>query len=576
MPLGSPTRAARAARHERAPLQRPAGPLRRRGDWLIPGALALLHLALALLAFDPTPHTGGDNAAYISLARSLLERGAYLELWDPATPQHTLYPPVFPGILALAMLAGLDSWVALKLVVVGFSAAAVVLSYLWLRRRSGPGPALAVSLLLAVSPGVLDLSHWVLSDVPFWALTMLALWAFEGSEPEAEGGHAGLRGGARRRRFALALAATVLAYFTRSAGLPLVLAAGGWLVLRRRWRELAVSAVVLVPLVLLWWLRIETAGAGGYVSEFWQVNPYAPELGRIGPAGLLERMAANGYRYMFHHLPILLIGSEGRLPAALGLLVSVLAVLGWTLRIRRPGVSDLFLPLYVGLLFVWPEVWSGERFLLPALPVILACAADMVGRGARLLRSPAAARSAGPAVALALVLLATPALVAGARRGMTCTTAYRMGVRYPCLAEPWRDFFHLAEWSRAGLSEDAVLLSRKPRLFYALSGLRGRIYPKSRDPAEFFALATEAGARYVVLDHLDQLSLRYLSSILIQRPQAFCVVRSLGMDRVTLFGILPGAAAMPDAERNRGDASGVVTFGACPADYSRPSSSPAR
>ena len=86
--------------------------------WITPAVLAFVHLLLALAAFDPTPHSGGDNAAYIALARSLLEHGRYLELWDPASPPHLLYPPGFPALLALAMLVGVKPWVGLKLLIV--------------------------------------------------------------------------------------------------------------------------------------------------------------------------------------------------------------------------------------------------------------------------------------------------------------------------------------------------------------------------------------------------------------------------------------------------------------------------
>src|SRR5512140_2410931 len=63
--------------------------------WKIPAALALLHLAIAIAAFPPTPFTGGDDATYISLARSLIQRHDYTDIWDPSLPPHTLYPPVF-------------------------------------------------------------------------------------------------------------------------------------------------------------------------------------------------------------------------------------------------------------------------------------------------------------------------------------------------------------------------------------------------------------------------------------------------------------------------------------------------
>jgi len=93
--------------------------------WSMLVALVGVHLSVALLAFDPVPHTGGDNTAYLALARSLLEHGRYLELWQPGRPPHTQYPPGFPAILAVAWVVGIRGWMALKLMMVAFSATAV-------------------------------------------------------------------------------------------------------------------------------------------------------------------------------------------------------------------------------------------------------------------------------------------------------------------------------------------------------------------------------------------------------------------------------------------------------------------
>ena len=35
-------------------------------------------------AFDPVPHSGGDNSGYVSLAYGLLADGAYVDVFDPA------------------------------------------------------------------------------------------------------------------------------------------------------------------------------------------------------------------------------------------------------------------------------------------------------------------------------------------------------------------------------------------------------------------------------------------------------------------------------------------------------------
>ncbi|NCG33850.1 MAG: hypothetical protein GWP44_13350, partial [Proteobacteria bacterium] len=69
--------------------------------WLPLGVTLFLSTVIVGAAFNPAPHTGGDNAAYVSLAYSLVVDGSYTEAFDPAGLPHTKYPPVFPGLLAV-------------------------------------------------------------------------------------------------------------------------------------------------------------------------------------------------------------------------------------------------------------------------------------------------------------------------------------------------------------------------------------------------------------------------------------------------------------------------------------------
>ena len=201
--------------------------------WHAAVPLALLHLVLALLSLDPTPHAGGDSAAYLALAQSILEHGTYQELWDPAVRSHTQYPPGWPLILAGAMTRGDQALGRLQgASSILFSAAAVALSYLWARRVSTPGVALAVGVLLARElrrggPGALGAFRRAVLG-----FTMLALWAFARvARSTGPGGGAGrgrthARGGWRRRWRSPPLRCC---WRTSRAppALPLVVAAGG-------------------------------------------------------------------------------------------------------------------------------------------------------------------------------------------------------------------------------------------------------------------------------------------------------------------------------------------------------------
>jgi len=528
--------------------------------WTVAAVLVVLHLALALGAYDPSPYVGGDNATYLALAHSLLERGTFVELWDPAMRPQALYPPLFPAVLALGMWAGLRTYVTLKFVVMGFSALGVLASYLWMRRAGGPRLALVGGLWLAIGPGLLNLTHWVLSDVPFWAFTTLAIWAFAHvpwkDAADADGGD-----GTRRRLawIAAGAAATAAASLTRSAGLPLMLGAAVWLVMRRDWRGLLVYAAIAYPPWGLWTHRGSQAGATGAATAVfpWQVDPYRPELGTVTGAAFLRRIVDNTVQYAAHHVPTLLTGEwTGRTAAIVGSVVGLLALVGWARRLRAPGVVEVWIPIYLGLILAWPQNWSGERLILPVLPMLVLYALDSAAALARGVgaRMPARVRGhtsapvwAMGAACAGVLLLAVPGAVREVRTGRECTARFHAGEKFPCMPGVWRDFFTLGTMVRGRLPAGAVVIARKPTLWHMESGYRSRVYPFSAQPDTFFRTAREAGAVYVVEDHIMDLAPLYLHPVLAARPRAFCEVPGMALPRARLLRITAPSGIVGDS-----------------------------
>ena len=495
--------------------------------------VALVHLAVALPALSPAPHNGGDNAGYLSLAHSLASGSGYVEAWDPALAPHTKYPPLYPTLLAAAMGLGAEAWITFKLLSLLLVTVSVMVCFAWVHDRHGVLLATGVSLVLAFSPAFLWSTNWILSDPLFLALTLACLWSFHRTDHSAS-----------PLRWILAgCALAILSTFTRTAGLPLVLAVGVAFGLARRWWALTGFAVAFVVPNALWWLRSRVGGEAQYVSEFWMIDPYQPDLGQAGIGDLSARVLENLQGYILVHIPAGLSPWSGGTLVALGLVLMAAAVAGWVARIRvRRTVAELFTPLYFGLILLWPAVWSGDRFALPLYPLVLFYAGEALVRGARRvhLRLPLAAGMIAVAVLLVPSIQSWRQSVSGA---MACRGVVRQEGPFACYGQGFQQFVSAARWLGENAPDGSVVFSRKPRIFYTLSGVLSRTYPLSSDPERFFREAREVGVSYVVLDRVDRLGGAYVGAVVRDRPWAFCGLAGVGEGevRTQILGIVQDA-----------------------------------
>lgn len=524
--------------------------------------VGLVHLGILIPFFITAPHTGGDNGGYLALANTLLQGGGYVEAWDPALPPHTKYPPVYPLLLAGAILLGARGWVAFKVLSLVAVLGTVLLSVAWARRRVGTATALGVALVLAFSDAFLWASSWILSEPLFLVLTLAAVVALDREEGAPLPGTPWLVAG---------MVFTVLALFTRTAGLPLAGAVGLWLLLRKAWVPAGAFAALAGLPLLVWTLRGRGLRDEGYLSEFWLLDPYAPEEGTVGIPGLLARAWDNLLLYGGAYIPGGLVGGEGVWVVLLGVALLLLALAGWVRAVRRGvGPVEIFVPLYTLLILLWPAVWSGDRFALPLYPFLLVYAAGALGvlaeRGGRTM-----AAGAGVAAMLAIVLPAATAWWSAVPTSAACRAAVAREGPFACYAAPVRELGEAARWSGAFLPEDAVVFSRKPRLFYVLSaGIRSLTYPLSPDPDGFFAAAEAAGIRYLLFDRMDALAPSYLLPVLEARPERFCALTGWGdptAGRTELLGILDPSGGEGPAQTGEED---VITIARCSADFVAP------
>jgi hypothetical protein len=342
--------------------------LGKHGEWLALAGLVVVHVLLAVLLFEPKPFIGGDNAGYMILAESIETGQGYRDVYLPDAPRHTEFPPVYPVLLWVTGLFG-GGLLAFKILSALFTSTTVILAFVLGRTRLGWQGAFAVAAPFALNPVLLYYSHWVLAEAPFIALTLLALWASERMADSA-------------RWLAVALIAALLAYLTRAGGFPLLLAllvAVGW---RRNWRRLAVAGAAVAVVASTWWLWGRVGGAQS--AKLLLLNPFDPSMGYVGPGALLARTVNNIRLYAVEILPQSLAGvtaggGVNLLALIAGLLIIALALVAWVRGIRQVRALELWVAFYSGLIFLYPEIITDRRFLLPLLPALfLLASAGMV------------------------------------------------------------------------------------------------------------------------------------------------------------------------------------------------------
>lgn len=474
----------------------------------------LIALAATLTTLMRTPWVGVvnlDGAIFTLLGQALASGQGYVLLSEPTPQPYFTFPPLWPMQIALIAkllgALGVTSDGALQLATKGWMhalfCASIPLFYGWVRQRFDAWPALALTALLALNPLMYRYSGDVLSDVPYWAVSLAAIVALD--RWQASG---------KRRWFALSLLMAACGVWTRQIGVALVLAIWATLAARRRWRALAVALAVLGLASVLWpatehgyrlthamgQSTLNQAGVSQtlthsplkleFIKHFAVQNPVSQDkAGMARDAGQYAawvgaRVAGYGTLMATQFLPPPL--NRGALVAAV---FWALALVGyWRLR-RTLGVLAWYLPLYAMILAVYP--YTTPRFLLPVLPFVAALGASALMAGADALRHYGELWQAGPK-ALARVpqiaLLAVFVLaLAGGHLPQTIRWV-RAGIKVnqanvgPSTRTANRDFYDALRWMNHHTPPDALIISRKPPVTYYYSGRKSTAFPFTAQP----------------------------------------------------------------------------------------------
>jgi hypothetical protein len=357
--------------------------------------------------------------------------------------------------------------------------------------------ALGVAALSAINLNLLDFGHQVMTEIPFLFFSLLGIFALGRS----------LRGGSpemvskEKLLFGLSILALVFAYYIRSVGVVLLVALICFLILRKRYRLALVAGLAILCLVLPWALRNQAvADGGGYLDVFLLKNAYNPALGKVTAADMLTRMMSNLKTYAVFVIPQALFPSLS--PSAgyrgswgffyvLGLAATLVILLGFILRLRRSiDFVEMYLFFFLGVCVLWPQMWSGMRFLVPVVPFLTYY--FLVGWWGLAQKLGSKLHPLG---GKCLIWLIVVLMILSSLRGLAWASGRVK--RYP---PQWENYFLIAQWCREHTPQESIFVARKPWLFYLRARRLVMNYPYTTDTEEMLSFMAKNQIDYVILD----------------------------------------------------------------------------
>jgi hypothetical protein len=498
----------------------------------------LIAVQLGLLAwqFSPGLSTNGDDARYYLLGQSLAHGHGYRQIEAPTAPVETAFPIAFP--LMLALIQAVSSSIMLLKIVMALCGALVTLVCFHYFKRACGRAQLPLIALCATSCLLVEFSSVIMSEIPYLLFSLLALILYDRSVEEPKS----------KTLFWLAIALSIIPLHFRTLGLAFSAAWIIYNVITKRfsyvWAHLGLLALTVVAFHLL------TTWQNSYLLQLALKDSYHPDLGFLSFGDMLSRIAHNGKTYGLYIIANSIAPLPSALPSALriciALVIMSLVFIGWLRSLLGSmRFAAVYLFFYFCILLMWQ--WPYERFVAGILPFTIFFFLYGID-GLPLF--PLSAE--GRLLSSWKNRLASAALPSARRSGaIVWTTA-----GFLCLfnlyglptvlhgkrmvGEDWKNFYSTADWIRINAPAGAVVMSRKPELFFVRSQRPGVIYPFTHTIEKVMQSIDAQKVSYVVMDGFSwtATSMEYLYPVIANYQERFRAVYTLQNPPTVVYAVV--------------------------------------
>jgi len=453
--------------------------------------IAILFLGVYGFIFDKKLDLNGDNAYYYMLGKALSQGEGYVNIADINKSPNNHYPPGYPFILSLFMHIS-DSIIFLKLINGIFLLLSLyLLYYLFKYFSQSPKIAFVTVFFLLLNSHLLLYGTMLMSEISFILLSFFCIYLVHNADLE--------NNIFRKPHLYLILITLVASYYIRSTGLALF---GGlilYFLFNKYWKAAVFISTGFIALAIPWIIRGQKLGGSSYIKPLVMINPYRAELGNADTADYFNRIIANVSRYITREIPnsnlpfikVNYLSEIGSLEWLIGIPVLLIIVYGLYKLGRRGLIIICYLVTTFGILLLWPEVWSGVRFVLPVVPLLFFGLIIGTYNGMNYILKSFKTKARFNILILMVF-------------GLTFITPIqaihlKAKTDYP---NAWKNYFSVAGWFKRNNIKDAVVICRKPMLFHINSGTYTSNFKYSKDEKEILDDLNNKQTDYVILDNL--------------------------------------------------------------------------